>query len=309
MQVHLKKKIKKFENKQRNICTIFIVDNTKSKMSNLQTLPRTSAYDRRKQFDVCIMTCNDAICYKNHVMTLLSSCKDANLKYFQLILPNNCGMEEQINTAIVTAMIVCKHNEKELKIYYRQIQTRTTVITGSIGRVKPQNFKNIISNVENEARMCRLFDEIRRTVSDYSVYDDVRQENPYAQGIVDGTDPVRAQTITGGAAEETFKKQASTPTPMSLDVFKTRCFDLADDKHDKNSSATDNLHVITELTKEDEYGYTALHHINRVQVKHVSSRDKFIETKSLMCSDSHSGSFVYDEYILPTGKYDGGYIK
>jgi hypothetical protein len=268
-------------------------------MLKLQTLPK--ANDRGKEFDVCIITCDDSVCHQEPVMTLLRHCKKAGLKYFQLTSQNIHRFEEQISSTIVTAMIVCKHNEKEFSNHVKRVQTKSIVIAGSIGRVQSPVLQNIISNVENKANMSRLFDEIRRTVSNHCQHNDVRQKNPDTLSYVDEMVPRRMQMIPRKDYDETSLKQVSNPNPIPQDDLKNEDFE---DAHNRNSNVYENYR---ELTKTKEYSYMTL--INTVQTEHTRSRENFIKTKSLMSSDSGSGTFVYGKYVLPTNEYDGECLR
>ncbi|XP_062611363.1 uncharacterized protein LOC134273196 [Saccostrea cucullata] len=274
------------------------------------TSPRSSAYDRRKQFDVCIMTCNDVDCHQPTVSSLVKSCRDAKLNFSHLTLTSIRCSEIQNGTAIATAVIVCKHSEKEFKDNFKSMQEGNVVLTGSIGKVKSSVFKNTISNVENEANMNRLFDKIKEVVLELSQYDDIRPENPYTEGIVDGH--CQSSMETGEkelVSQPSTNEGYSTTTGHSSKFINSRSFDLKDYKTNRENTEIKTAYtetpVIKELTKEDEMGYTHLIDVKGESLrKCLMNRDKFIETTTLLSSGSYSGSFVFEEYILPNLKYD-----
>lgn len=270
----------------------------------------TSAYDSSKQFDVCILTCDDAHCNKSPRTLLSSACKRDSLKtsLFELGVIDFDRLEEQLPASLVFALIVCYHNKKNFKQLWRRLKVHSVVVLGSIGRIDSLDTAHYCSMIETEKNMNEFYHKISSEVQENRVYDGCRVGNDYTQGIVDGRSPSEMAT-------KTTEDEDSAPIGLLYSEKHAPNFpsDIPEDiKSPMFENTYDNESTVFRAYGYESCGTTNLKEIfgdNEVYscLSDAVKDDVFLETKTLQPSRSHSGSFVSQDYILPRQKYEGKY--
>lgn len=262
----------------------------------------TSAYDGSKQFDVCILTCDDAQCNRFPSTSLSSACERDSLKtsVFEIGVVDFDRLEEQLPAALAFALIVCKHNKKDFKQLWRRLKVHSTVFLGSIGRIESLASACYCPKIETEKYMNQFYHEIKSAVLENRVYDSFRVGNDYTQGIVDGRSPSEMPT-------NTTENEDSAPIRYSEKRAPNFSADISEDvKSPRFENMCDN-----ERTALKSFGYETTEDIFEDNEEYArlsdSGKDVFLETKTLQPSRSHTGSFVSQDYILPRENYDGKY--
>lgn len=270
----------------------------------------TSAYDSSKQFDVCILTCDDAHCNKSPRTLLSSACKRGSLKtrLFELGVIDFDRLEEQLPASLVFALIVCYHNKTNFKQLWRRLKVHSVVVLGSIGRIESLDSAHYCSMIETEKNMNEFYHKISSEVQENRVYDGCRVGNDYTQGIVDGRSPSEMAT-------KTTEDEDSAPIGLLYSEKHAPNFpsDIPEDiKSPMFENTYDNESTVFRAYGYESCGTTNLKEIfgdNEVYscLSDAVKDDVFLETKTLQPSRSHAGSFVSQDYILPRQKYEGKY--
>lgn len=268
----------------------------------------TSAYDSSKQFDVCILTCDDAHCNKSPRTLLSSACKRDSLKtsLFELGVIDFDKLEEQLPASLVFALIVCYHNKKNFKQLWRRLKVHSVVVLGSIGRIESLDTAHYCSMIETEKNMNEFCNKISSEVQENRVYDGCWVGNDYTPGIVDGRTPSEMAMETTEKEYSASKLYSEKPAP----TFST------DNSVDMKSPGFENTYD-NENTDVKSFGYELCKTTNLKEISEDNEvysslsdavkDDVFLETKTLQPSRSHTGSFVSQDYILPMLKYEGKY--
>ena len=241
----------------------------------------TSAYDRNKEWDVCLLTCGDPRCHQTHSWSVESICTKNKFKLTKFSVKDvSC-----IPTAIVTQILVCKHNRDVIKQCRRELHMTGTVV------LEEEIEKKTTSSMEKFAR------QIQSEVSERQIYDSGTVGNDYTEGIVDGR---RACEIQWTPSAET----AGQSTPYD----RLRCHFKGDFSPDLKSPRSPCI----ENAEQKYYSYSSFKHeydYSTYTSLIDSDKDIFLDPKTLSISSSPTGPFVSQEYILPKGNYDGKYLN
>lgn len=265
----------------------------------------TSAYDGSKQFDVCILTCDDSRCNWSSRTLLSSACERHRLKTSEceLRFSDIDSPEEQLPSALVFALIVCNHNKKDFKQLWMRLKEHSAVVLGSMGRIEPPASARCCPIIEIEKNMNQFYREIESLVQENRVYDGCWVGNDYTQGIVDGRSPSEMQTKTTEIEDSASILYSEKHAPNfsadnSEDVKSPRFENMYDNESTALKSIGYESCGTTKEIFEDNEVYACLSD---------DGKDVFLETKTLQPSCSHTGSFVSQDYILPRENYDGIY--
>lgn len=250
----------------------------------------TSAYDRNKEWDVCLLTCGDPRCHQTHSWSVESICTKNKFKLTKFSVKDvSC-----IPTAIVTQILVCKHNRDVIKQCRRELHMTGTVVL-------EEEIEKNTSSMEKFAR------QIQSEVSERQIYDSGTVGNDYTEGIVDGTRACEIQRTpsaeTAGQSTPYDSLRCHFKGDFSPDLKSPRspCIENAEQKYYSSSASFRHEYGYTKgFTKDDYSTYTSL--ID-------SDKDIFLDPKTLSISSSPTGPFVSQEYILPKGNYDGKYLN
>lgn len=239
--------------------------------------PYGSACGIYKQSDVCILTCDRSKCYAPHYASFISLSKGGNLPIdvYSLKMSEMNRSEEQESNAVIFAIFVCKHNQKHFEQCWRRLRVNSIVVLGSVGKIKSDVPECCYRNIERKENMLQFYYEIKSAVLKN------RDDNVYHEIDSNSLCEMKKDAIKSDQRADRKHKHK----PFTVETTETY-------KENK-----------TELSMEttDTYNEDKKEHSSHSE----KARDVYLDVQTLLPSQSHLGSFVFQSYILPMENYDG----